>query len=397
MNARAAANALTCEDLRAAARRRLPGFVFDLVDGGAGDEITLRANRAAFDAVCLRPKQAVTPSAFQRETKVFGEIIAAPMLVAPCGSARQLHPQGEIALARAATALGLAYVVPHFGSHSLETVRSSADGLLWYQLYLMSDRVRERRAVERAQSAGYKALVVTVDTPAQGQRERDHRNGFMRLMSGDPIERLKFVPRLLAKPGWFWNYMRDGAKIGFPNMDSPDLPPMNPAELIAATSKVPKPVTWEDLQWLRQFWRGPIVAKGILTAEDARRALSAGVDGIVVSNHGGRQLDGAPASLRALAEVADAVGGCTELYLDSGVRRGADVLKALSLGARAVLVGRPALFGLAAAGEAGARRALSILIDEMERAMLLMGRSSIAEFGADCVDAPAEWRPAARA
>lgn len=325
-------------EYEALAKERLPAEVFDFITGGAGDELTVRENRAAFERVTLRPRVLVDVSRVDTSTEVLGQRVAMPVLVAPMGTQRLAHPEGEIATARAAAAAGTVFVIGTTASCTFEEV-AEAGGQRWLQLYLFSRDIAQR-LIERAEASGYSAVCLTVDSPQLGRRERDLRNS-MRI----PAE---------AMPG---NLQRDD----FPASGH------NPA------------VTWEDIDWLRSLTSLPMLLKGIVTAEDARIAVEHGVEGIVVSNHGGRQLDGCIATLDALPEVVDAVAGRAEVLVDGGVRRGTDVLKAIALGAQAVLVGRPIMWGLAADGEDGARRVLKLLHRELENAMALCGRTCIVQ------------------
>ena len=347
------------EDLRPLARRRLPRAVFDYLDGGAEGEVTLRENCRAFEEVTFRPRQAVPVRECDPRVRVLGFDLSFPALLAPVGFSRLMHPDGEVGAARAAGAAGTVYILSTLSGHRLEDVRAASRGPVWYQLYLIGGRSAAESALERARAAGFSALVVTVDTPVAGMRERDLHNGLKELLSGSLRDKLPFVPQFLARPRWLARFLRDRRHPPFPNIVVPGEGPIALLDVSAALAQTA--VVWEDLRWIRDAWRGPIVIKGLLTGEDARRAVDEGAEAIVVSNHGGRQLDGVSASLRALPEVVKAVGGRVEVLMDGGVRRGGDILKAICLGARAVLVGRAYAYGLAAAGEAGVARALEIL------------------------------------
>ncbi len=376
--------AVNIEDLRRLARRRLPRLVFDYIDGGAEGEVTLRANRRAFDAVTLRPRQAVGLVAGDTATSVLGAPLTIPVLLAPVGYSRLMHPRGECAAARAAGAAGTAYILSTMSGHRLEDVRAASSGPVWYQLYLIGGREAGEAALARAKAAGYGALVVTVDTPVAGLRERDVRNGATQLLGGSLAAKLPFLPQLLARPRWLLSFLRDGGVPALPNVVPPGGKPMHLVDVTTALARAA--VRWTDLRWLRETWGGPIVVKGVLSGDDARRAVDEGAVAVVVSNHGGRQLDSAPASLAALPEVVAAVGSQVEVLMDGGVRRGSDVIKALSLGARAVLVGRAYAYGLAAAGEAGVARALEILRTDMQRTLQLLGCPSVSQLNRAWVD-----------
>jgi L-lactate dehydrogenase (cytochrome) len=377
---------VTVEDLRRAARRRLPRVVFDYIDGGADAEVTLRENCRAFEDVVFRPRSAVATPACDLRTSVLGIPLSLPFLLAPVGSSRMFYPRGEEAAARAAGAAATVYVLSTFSGCRLEDVMRASSGPVWLQLYLCGDRTVTTAMLHRAQSAGCSVLVLTVDTPVAGNRERDVRNGSKALIGGEPFQMLPYVGQLLVRPRWLAGFLRDGGLMKFPNIVMRDGSPMRYADVGAALEKAV--VTWEDIGWIRDAWRGPIVVKGIHTDADAVRAVREGADAIVVSNHGGRQLDGVAATLRVLPEVVAAVGGRIEVLMDGGIRRGGDIVKALCLGARAVLVGRAYAYGLAAAGEAGVARAIAILRDDLERTLKLLGCASVSALNRSYVDAP---------
>jgi L-lactate dehydrogenase (cytochrome) len=372
------------EDLRSVARHRLPKVIFDYIDGGAEGEVTLRENRLAFDAVTFRPRQAVPLSPATLGVRVLNSDLALPVVLAPVGYSRLMHPAGEVAAARAAGKAGTAYTLSTISGHRLEDVKAASAGPVWYQLYIVGGREAAEEAIARARVAGFSALVVTVDTPIGGMRERDIRNGTLELLNGPPWSKLPFLPQLLAHPGWLTHFLLDGGVPTLPNVVIPGRGPMLLDDARSALSRTA--VTWQDLSWIRDVWRGPILIKGILTGDDARRAIDEGAAGVVVSNHGGRQLDGAPATLRVLPEVVAAVNGRAVVLMDGGIRRGGDVVKALCLGARAVLVGRAYAYGLGAAGEAGVTRALEILRADLERTLKLLGCPSIAALDRSYVD-----------
>lgn len=370
------------------ARRRLPRVVFDYIDGGADGEVTLRENCRAFEDVTFRPRCAVAPGACATETTVLGTRLAFPLILAPVGSSRLFHPGGEPAAARAAGGAGLIYVLSTLSGSRLEDVKAASRGPVWYQLYLCGGREVASAAIARARAARYSALVVTIDTPVAGLRERDFRNGITDILTRRPLPMLRHAPQFLARPGWVAGFLRDGGLMRFPNIVLPD-GPMAYADVGAALEQAA--VCWDDLHWIRQEWNGPLVIKGIHTADDARRAVDAGAEALVVSNHGGRQLDGVPATLRVLPEVVSAVGGQVEILLDGGIRRGSDIAKALCLGARCVLAGRAYAYGLAANGEAGVTDAIRILRADLTRTLKLLGCPSIAELNGSFVDVPASW------
>lgn len=378
------------EDLRILARRRLPRVVFDYLDGGAEGEATLRANRAAFADVTFRSRHAVTVSAPDLRTRILGQDLSMPMLLAPVGYSRLMHPGGEVAAARVAGQEGTLYIQSTLSGHRLEDVAGASPGRVWYQLYLIGGREIAERIIERAKIAGVAALVITIDTPVAGLRERDLRAGQRELLSGTVFQRLRYLPQILTRPGWLIGFLRDGGTPPLANVIIPGRGPMPLLDVAAALAR--HAVAWEDLRWIRSLWPGPIVIKGVLTAEDARRAVDEGAAAIVVSNHGGRQLDYLPATLRALLEVVPAVGGRVPVLMDGGIRRGTDVAKALCLGAQAVLVGRAYAYGLAAAGERGVTRSLGILRTDLDRTLRLLGCPSVGALDRSYVDIPAAWR-----
>jgi L-lactate dehydrogenase (cytochrome) len=380
---------LNIEDLRRAAKRRLPRVVFDYIDGGAEDESTLRANCRAFEAVTLRPRCAVATAVCDLRTTVLGTSITMPLILAPVGSCRLMFPRGEETAARAAGDAGIICALSTLSGSRLEDVAAASGGPMWYQLYLVGGRDCALGGIERARKAGYSALVVTIDTPVAGFRERDLRNGVKELLSGNPRAMLPFVNQILVRPRWLASFLADGGLMKFQNVVIPGKGPMLYADVTAALEQ--SVVTWEDLKWIRQAWNGPIVIKGIHTAEDARRAVDMGADTLVVSNHGGRQLDGVAPTLRILPEVVAAVGDRIEVLLDGGIRRGSDIVKALCLGARAVMAGRAYAYGLGAAGGEGVARAIDILRTDFVRTLKLLGCASVAELDRSYVNVPRYW------
>jgi isopentenyl diphosphate isomerase/L-lactate dehydrogenase-like FMN-dependent dehydrogenase len=378
------------EDLRSMARRRLPKVVFDYIDGGAESESTLRENCRAFEEVTFRPRQGVPVADCDLRTRALGLDISFPALLAPVGYSRLMHPGGEIAAARAAGTAGTTYILSTISGHRLEDVKAGSSGPVCYQLYLMGGRETAEGAIERARIAGFSALVITVDTAVSGFRERDFRNGMKELLSGSPLDKIPFLPQLLARPRWLANFLLDGGVPRLPNIVIPGKGPMPLIDVNAALTQ--SAFTWQDMKWIRKIWTGPIVIKGVLSGDDARRSIDQGAAAIVVSNHGGRQLDCALATLRALPEVVAAVNGRTEVLMDGGVRRGSDIVKAICLGAQAVLVGRAYAYGLGAAGEPGVTRALEILRADVERTLKLLGCPSVAALDRSYVEVPPDWR-----
>ena len=377
------------EDFRPIARARVPKSVFDYLDGGAEGEVTLRENCRIFNDVTFRPRHAVEVAKCDLRTRVLGLDLALPFLLAPVGYSRLMHPGGEAAAARAAGRAGTGYILSTISGHKLEDVKAASAGPVFYQLYLMGGRGAAEASIERARVAGFSALVVTIDTPVSGIRERDYRNGMKELISGGPLEKIPYLPQILSRPGWLISFLLDGGVPLLPNVVVPGKGPMPLVDINAALAE--STATWADFRWIREIWRGPIVVKGVLTGDDARHAIDAGAAAVSVSNHGGRQLDGVPASLRALPEVVEAVKGRIEVFMDGGIRRGADIVKAICMGARAVLCGRAYAYGLAAAGEAGVDRAIEILRTDLARTLRLLGVASVAELDRSYVNAPKTW------
>lgn len=364
-------------------------MVFDYIDGGADGEITLRENCRIFDDVMFRPRSAVATSACALQTTVLGTRLDLPFLLAPVGSSRLFYPPGEPLAARAAGAAGTAYIQSTLSGSRLEDVKAASRGPCWYQVYLVGGRDIATAAIDRARAAGFSALVVTIDTPVAGLRERDVRNGTKELLSRRLWSMLPYLPQILARPRWLAAFLADGGLMHFPNIVLPEEGPMGYADVGAALEQ--SMVCWDDLRWIRDRWKGPIVIKGVHTGDDARRALDEGADALVVSNHGGRQLDGVAPTLRVLPEVLAAVNGRVDVLLDGGIRRGSDIVKALSIGARAVLIGRAYAYGLGAGGEVGVTRAIDILRADVIRTLKLLGCASVADLDRSYVDVPALW------
>jgi 4-hydroxymandelate oxidase len=346
-------------EFEALARARVEASAWDYIIGGAEDEITLRENRAAIERTFLRPRHLVDVSQRDLSTTVLGTKIPFPLLLAPTGYHTLSHPEGEVETARGAGAMGIPLMLSTVSTRTMEDVAQAATGPLWYQLYMMKDEGVNEWLVRRAERSGYRAIVLTVDLVVTGNRERDRRNA----LSFSHID----VQNLVART--------DDA----------------PATVVGARhyNDIPwkEDLSWRDVEWLRNKTSLPVLVKGILTGEDAQIAVEHGAAGIVVSNHGGRQLDGAPATLDVLPEVAEAVGNRVELYLDGGVRRGADIIKAVALGARAVCIGRPYIWGLAADGARGVQRVIEMFRYEFDMAMALTGKRSVAD-----LDASVIWR-----
>lgn len=367
--------AVNIEDLRELARRRLPRIVFNYIDGGADGEWTLRENRRAFDAITFRPHQAVAVPACDLRTRVLGTELSMPLLLAPVGYLRVMHPDGEIAAARAAGRAGVGFILSTVSGHRLENVKAASSGQVWYQLYLTGGRAAAENAMGRAMDVGYTVLVITIDSTVIGHRERELRDGMEQLLRGNIWSKIPFAPQVLARPRWLTRFLLDGGLPDMPNIVSAETGVLRVRD--AHTAMKREVFSWDDMQWIRALWKGPIVIKGVLSADDAKRSLDHGAAAVVVSNHGGRQLDGVPASLQVLPEVVAAVKDQAEVMMDSGIRRGSDIAKAMCMGARAVLCGRAFAYGLAAGGEAGVARAIEMLRSDLERCLKLLGCRSV--------------------
>ncbi|HEX4220126.1 MAG TPA: alpha-hydroxy acid oxidase [Acidimicrobiales bacterium] len=383
----------TVERARTLARRRVPRAVFDYLDGGAETESTMEANRAAMMAVGFRPRMGVTPGdpAPDISTTVLGRTLSMPVILGPVGFTRMMDRHGDVAAARAAGEAGTIFTLSSMSGHTMEEVAAAATGPAWFQLYFLGGRPGAAQLVERAQRAGFEALVVTMDTQIPGNRERESRNRVKPPLQMNLRNMVKFAPQVALHPDWLMEFARDRFQLDIVNattMGPPEHPMSVEEALMWWTAAPPR---WEDFSWLRQQWRGPIIAKGIVTGDDARRAVDCGVSAIVVSNHGGRQLDGMPATLPALVEVLDAVGDSVEVLVDGGVRRGSDVVRALSLGARAVMIGRAWAYGLAAAGEPGITAILSMLAGDFDRTLRLVGCDAATDLDRSFIRYPPGW------
>ena len=377
-NGRNIASAQNIADLRAAARRRVPGFAFEYVEGGSEDEATLNGNRTAFAALRFVPPTLIATQGRSLATELFGTPCSAPIAIAPTGLNGMLHPHGDIALARAAAAFGIPFTLSTLSTTLLEDVAREAGGRLWMQLYVMKNRTIAEDIMHRAATAGYEALLFTTDANVFGSREWDKRNYSK---PGKPC--LNAVLDTVRHPRWLSRVL---ARHGIPRFRNIEnfLPP-GATNAVGGSTIIPQmfeaTLTWEDIAWVREHWPRKLLIKGVLTVADARRAATLGCDGIVLTNHGGRQLDYCVAPVEVLEEIASAVGDRLTLMLDSGVRRGTDIAKALALGADGVMVGRATLYGLAAAGEYGAKRALEMLTTELDRVMGQVGCRSINDIG----------------
>ena len=371
------AHVVSIEDLRSIARRRLPRAIFDFFDGGAEDEVTLRENRAAFERVRLLPKVLVNVAKVDLSAEIFGERSALPLAIAPTGGISAGRAGAELMLARAAKAFGVPFTLATPAAFTIERVAEEVGGRLWFQLYAVREHEFREKLIARAAAAGYEAMLVTVDLPVSGKRERDPRNGFVTPYNPN----WRNSRDVIFKPAWLWEIVRHGLP-GMANFEGYKFSSYGKTDIATAVGReMDAALDWEAIKRIRQLWPRKLLLKGVERPEDAERAASIGCDGVVVSNHGGRQLDGASPTLEALPAVARAVGSKITVLLDGGVRRGVDILKARALGAQGVLTGRATLFGVQAGGEAGARRALEILSSELQRAMQLCGVQSVAQIG----------------
>jgi isopentenyl diphosphate isomerase/L-lactate dehydrogenase-like FMN-dependent dehydrogenase len=374
------ARAYAIEDLRRMARCRLPRAIFDFIDGGAEDELTLRDNRAAYERRRLAPRVLEDVSVPDASCAILGGPSQQPFVIAPTGAIGIAWPGADVAVARVAAAAGIPFTLSTNATTSIEEIARASSGRLWFQLYVLRDRAFVEKLVARAEAAGYEALVPTVDLAVGGKRERDFRNGF----SVPPRLTARQVLAGALRPAWAWRIALNGGLPDFVNVRGYG---GSSARGLALASSVGRDTdaafSWDDLARLRDRWKGKLVVKGVSRADDAERMVRMGVDGIWVSNHGGRQLDGAVASLDAMVPIARAVAGRAAVIVDGGVRRGADAVKALALGAQAVAVGRAMLYGVVAGGEPGARQALAILTTELQRTMQLCGARSVAAITPD--------------
>ena len=360
-------------DLRDAAKRRLPKAVFDYMDGAAEDEVTLYRNQADFGRYELLPRFLVDVANVDLSTRVLGADIDVPFILAPTGMSRLFHHTGERAVARAAQKAGTMYSLSSVSTTSIEDIAGVSDGAKMLQLYVWRDRGILKDFIQRAKASGYTALCLTVDLPLAGQRERDLKNGF----TVPPQIRLSNILDTMLRPDWLWGFLTH-PRMTLENVRGHAIAAKNLFSVIDYTTAQFDPsLTWDDMAWMIQEWGGPFAIKGILSVDDARRAADTGVSAVIISNHGGRQLDHSPSPVSVLPAIADAVGDRVEVILDGGIRRGTDVIKALSLGARAVMTGRAYLFGLGAGGEAGVDRALELLRAEIKRNMMLAGCTSV--------------------
>ena len=368
-------------DFRALAKSRLPRMIFDYLDGGADDEVTLGRNQSHFSKIQLMPHALRNVETIDLSTTVLGQKVDLPVLISPTGQTRMFHHSGEEAVARAAARAGTIYSLSSVSSTSIEQAAAASDGPKWFQIYVWRDRAVTREFMDHCRESGYDALCLTVDLPVHGNRERDLRNGLAFPAKLTP----KTLIDVLSHPRWLYHYLTK-PKIEIANVAGSPLAEDAAGGLLEYVAKQFDPtVNWDDAAWMIDEWGGPFIIKGIVNAEDARRAVEIGASAIVVSNHGGRQLDYMPPTIEVLPEIVQAVAGRAEILLDGGVRRGTDVIKALALGATAVMIGRPYLYALAAGGEAGVDRMFDLLRAEISRDMALLGCTKISDLTADYI------------
>ena len=365
-------NIANIADLRRLAWQRLPRVLFDYIDGGAQDEVTLRANQQDFNNFTLVQRVLRDVSTRDQSVTVLGQKYDLPLILSPTGMTGLFWPNGALEAARAASDAGAGFCLSSMSTSTVEDIKKVAKQPAWFQLYVMRDRGMSRELIERAKAAGCSALVLTVDLALQGQRDRDVHNG----LTIPPTLRISNLPNFATRPGWVWRYLT-GPKVVPASLVKPG---QSTLFTIAGyvNSQFDQSVTWKDIEWAKSIWGGPIALKGILDPEDAKAAVDHGVDALIVSNHGGRQLDGVRSAISALPYVVDAVAGRAEVLLDGGVRRGTDVLKAVALGAKACMIGRPYMYGLASKGRAGVTQALELFRNEIDLALALSGNTSLA-------------------
>lgn len=379
------------QDYRRLAERKLPRFIFDYIDGGANDEITLAANVSDFQRIVVKQRVLRDASSIDTTTILLGESVSMPVVLAPVGMAGLYARRGEVQGVRAAHAAGVPFSLSTVGICPLDEVKRAAGKSFWFQLYMVRDRGAVRRLIDRALAEGCTTLVFTVDLPVAGMRHRDTRNG---MLANSFKGKVGKAWQLAARPGWLWDVGVRGKPHSFGNLA--DMVP-DPTDLAAyrswLDSQFDTSVTWKDIEWLRSIWPGQLIIKGIQEVDDAKMAVSVGAQGLIVSNHGGRQLDCVASSISKLPAVVDAVGSQLEVLMDGGVRSGLDVYKALALGARGVLIGRPWVWALGAGGEAGVSHLLATFKRELEVAMILGGVNRISDIGSDALDAKPKERP----
>jgi isopentenyl diphosphate isomerase/L-lactate dehydrogenase-like FMN-dependent dehydrogenase len=374
-------HAVSVDDLRRLARSRLPRAVFDFIDGGATDELTLKANQLDFESIRLRPRFLRDVSKIELGTDILGKPSAAPLVIGPTGLATLVWPDGECLLAQAAARAGIPFTLSTGAGNTIEEVSAVSEGRRWFQLYVFKDRSLTESMIARAAQAGYEALVLTVDVPVIGKRDRDRHNGFTIPLRWSTRSILDFA----LHPQWCLQMWQQGMPR-LRNFDAARGAADAQSHAALMNSQLDASLTWDVIAWLRQRWKGALLVKGVLCLDDALRAADHGADAVIISNHGGRQIDGVSSSVRALRQWGAQASARVPLMVDGGFRRGGDIVKALALGARAVLLGRPTLYGVASAGAPGAARCLDILLEEVRITMAHLGVQRVSDINRDCLD-----------
>ena len=374
--------AVNVDGLRRIARQRLPRSVFNYIDGGADDELTMVRNQQGFEQIEFRPRVLCNIQEIDTSTTLLGKRLPLPLVFSPTGMTRAVTPGGEMDVARSTARSEIPYVLSTLSTCSIEEVAQGSSGPHWFQVYIWKDRTLVKELLDRAAQAGYEAIVITVDTTVLGNRERDLRSGF----TVPPKLGLDTILDGILHPSWTWRFVRS-KPILFSNVVGKSVGDGNdPASLSQyLKDQFDSSISWKDIEWFQQHWNGPILIKGIQSVEDARLAAKAGIPAIIVSNHGGRQLDGAPPAIELIEPIADAVGSDLEILCDGGIRRGSDIAKAIALGARACMIGRPYLYGLATAGERGVDFTIRLLQEDLARTLALTGCPSVQKIGRDLV------------
>ncbi|MGP0030935.1 MAG: alpha-hydroxy acid oxidase [Acidimicrobiales bacterium] len=391
---RASRRIRSVEDARNLAHRRVPAPVENYVEGGAGVECSLSANRSAVRTAQFLPRLGVTTaSPPDLTTSVLGTEVSMPVLLSPVGFTRMMHTKGDVAGAAAAGAAGTIFTLSSMSGHSMEEVRSAATMPVWFQLYFLGGRQGAEQLVARARQQKFAAIVVTMDTQVPGDRRRESRYGLSPPLRLDRRTVTRMAPFVALRPGWLLDHALDGFKLDLEMADGLEQDGTAMSTNEALLRWIGAPPTWDDIAWIREEFGGPVVVKGVLTADDARRAEASGASAVVVSNHGGRQLDGVAATFAVLPEIVGAVGAATEVFVDGGIRSGADAVKAVALGARAAMVGRAWAYGLCAAGQPGVARVLSLLREDFDRTMRLIGVAEVADIDPSVISRPRQWPP----
>ena len=374
--------AVNVDGLRRIARQRLPRSVFNYIDGGADDELTMVRNQQGFEQIEFHPRVLCQTGEVDTSTTLLGKRLPLPLILSPTGMTRVVTPGGEMDVARSAARSELPYALSTMSTYSIEEVAQGSSGPHWFQVYIWKDRVLVKELLDRAAQAGYEAIVITVDTTVLGNRERDLRSGF----TVPPKLGLDTILDGILHPSWTWRFLRS-EPILFANVIGKSVGDGNDPVSLSQYLKdqFDATISWKDIEWFQQHWKGPILIKGIQSVEDAKLAVKAGIPAVIVSNHGGRQLDGAPPAIELIEPIADAVGSDLEILCDGGIRRGSDIAKAIAFGARACMIGRPYLYGLAVGGERGVDFTIRLLQEDLARTLALTGCPSVQKIGRDLV------------